>query len=231
MSVFRSCGLLACLFVLTPVAAGAQNERPRYQGREVAPVMSYLGADWLERPDRDREENTSLLLDLLPVAPGNTIADLGCGSGYFARRLASRVGPKGTVLCVDVQPEMLEIAERLSREEGVQNVRMVRAEASDPRLAEGGVDLILLVDVYHELQQPGPMLEHMRRALAPGGLVALVEYRAEGDTARHIRPEHRMSVEQVLREWLPAGFELEKQIDDLPTQHLFLFRAATKSTP
>lgn len=209
--------------------AGAQSERPRYHGRELAPVMSYLGAEWLERPDRDQEENTTLLLDLLPVERGDTIADLGCGSGYFARRLAQRVGPTGEVLCVDVQPEMLEIAERLSREAGVQNVRMVRAEADDPRLPAGKVDLILLVDVYHELQQPGPVLEQMRRALAPGGLVALVEYRAEGDTARHIRPEHRMSIEQVLREWLPAGFELERRIDDLPTQHLFLFRA--KASP
>jgi SAM-dependent methyltransferase len=121
---------------------------------------------------------------------------------------------------------MLEIAERLAREAGLGNVRMVRAEGDDPRLPEGTVDLMLLVDVYHELQEPAPVLEHVRRSLAPGGLVALVEYRAEGDTARHIRPEHRMSVEQVLREWEPAGFALEKRIEDLPTQHLFLFRAA-----
>jgi ubiquinone/menaquinone biosynthesis C-methylase UbiE len=212
--------------LLLAAAVAAQSERPRHLGREVAPVMSYLGADWLERPDRDEEENTTLLLELLPVDAGDTVADLGCGSGYFARRLAPRVGPNGEVLCLDVQPEMLAIAERLSREAGVTNVRMVRAEPDDPRLPAGGVDLILLVDVYHELQHPAPMLEHMRRALATDGLVALVEYRAEGDTARHIRPEHRMSVEQVLREWEPAGFELARRIDDLPTQHLFLFRAA-----
>jgi ubiquinone/menaquinone biosynthesis C-methylase UbiE len=226
MRRLRALVLLSFGLLLLPELGAAQSERPRHQGREVAPVMSYLGADWLERADRDDEEGTTLLLELLPVDKGDIVADLGCGSGYFARRLASKVGPKGEVLCVDVQPEMLEIAERLSREAGVKNVKMVRAEADDPRLPESTVDLILLVDVYHELQQPAPVLDHMRRALAPGGLVALVEYRAEGDTARHIRPEHRMSVEQVLREWEPAGFELEKRIEDLPTQHLFLFRAA-----
>jgi ubiquinone/menaquinone biosynthesis C-methylase UbiE len=188
--------------------------------------MSFLGADWLERDDRDQEENTSLLVHLLKVSPGHIVADLGCGSGYFARRLAPRVGAEGEVLCVDVQPEMLEIAERLAREAGLENVRMVRADVDDPHLPAGAVDLILLVDVYHELQAPAPMLEHMRRALAPGGRVALAEYRAEGNTAQHIRPEHRMSVEQVLREWEPAGFELVELNEELPTQHLFLFRAA-----
>ena len=217
---------LLIVVLLAGVGAAQTPERPRHQGREVAPVMSFLGADWLERDDRDREENTTLLVHLLKVAKGDTVADLGCGSGYFARRLAPKVGPEGEVLCVDIQPEMLEIADRLAREAGVKNIRMVRADVDDPHLPAGEVDLILLVDVYHEFQAPAPMLEHMRRALSPTGRVALAEYRAEGDTAQHIRPEHRMSVEQVRREWEPAGFELIELNEELPTQHLFLFRAA-----
>ncbi|HVS62413.1 MAG TPA: methyltransferase domain-containing protein [Thermoanaerobaculia bacterium] len=216
------------LLVLSAAAAGAQPPQPRdeFRGRPIAEVMSYRGAPWLERDDRDQEENTSLLIELLSIEPGDRVADLGCGSGYFARRMAPKVGSEGHILCIDIQPEMLEIATRLAEEEGIGNIEMVLSEPDDPKIPAGSVDLILLVDVYHELADPEAMLARMREALAPGGRVALVEYRLEDDSGAHIKLEHRMSVEQVREEWEPAGFELVELIEELPTQHLFLFARA-----
>jgi SAM-dependent methyltransferase len=204
-----------------------EADNPSYAGRPIAGVMGYQGAPWLEREEREAEERTDLLLELLPIEAGDLVADLGCGSGYFARRLAARVGDAGTVLCIDIQPEMLDIAKRLALGEGITNIEYVLADEDDSHLPAGSVDLILMVDVYHELQAPAPLLAQMRRALDPAGRVALVEYRAEGDSARHIRAEHRMSVEQVRREWEPAGFEVAQLIEELPTQHLFLLRRNT----
>jgi SAM-dependent methyltransferase len=203
--------------------ADAQTSHREYMGRPIAEVMTYHGAPWLERPDREQEEDTARLLALLPIEPGDRVADLGCGSGYFARRMATRVGAGGAVLCVDIQPEMLAIARRLAGQEGVANLETVLSEVADPKLDPGSIDLILLVDVYHELSDPAAMLAKMHEALAPGGRVALVEYRLEGSSAGHIKLDHRMSVEQVRREWEPAGFELVELIEELPTQHLFLF--------
>lgn len=202
---------------------------PSYAGRPIAEVMGYQGAPWLEREGRETEERTDLLLELLPLEPGDLAVDLGCGSGYFARRMAARVGEAGRVLCVDIQPQMLEIARRLAQSEGIENIEYVLADEDDPHLPDGEVDLILLVDVYHELREPGTLLERMRRALRPTGIAALAEYRAEGDSARHIKVAHRMSVAQVKKEWEPAGFELAELIEELPTQHLFFFRARRAS--
>ena len=214
--------LLALWQVPTPALGGE---------RKPAEVMSYLGADWLERPEREVEENTSLMLEQLGLRPGDVVADLGCGSGYHTRRIAPRVGPEGRVYAVDIQPEMLAILRRGLEAEGIENVTPILATETDPRLPEGSLDWILLVDVYHELQQPEPVLDAMRRALAPDGRVALVEFRLEGRSARHIKLDHRMSVEQVLAEWEPAGFELERLFEELPTQHLFIFRAKDDIEP
>jgi SAM-dependent methyltransferase len=218
--------MLATLVGATMAAPARGQEREEYRGRPIADVMSFRGAPWLERDDRDREENTTLLVELLGLEPGDRVADLGCGSGYFARRMARAVGESGRVLCVDIQAQMLEIAARLAEQEGLDTIEMVHSEPDDPKIPPGSVDLILLVDVYHELADPEPMLAKMRAALAPGGRVALVEYRLEDDSGAHIKLEHRMSVEQVRREWEPAGFALLELIEELPTQHLFLFGRA-----
>ncbi len=210
--------------VLSPAVLA--QETGTYEGRDIAQVMSYRGAPWLERETRQSEEDTDALHELLPIEPGDTVVDLGCGSGFHARRMAGAVGSDGIAFCVDIQPEMLEIARKLAESDGIDNLSTILSTETDPKLPEGEVDLILLVDVYHEIAQPEAMLQEMRKALAPDGVVALVEFRLEGDTAGHIKLDHRMSIEQVMREWLPAGFELIERIDSLPTQHLFLFGRA-----
>jgi ubiquinone/menaquinone biosynthesis C-methylase UbiE len=187
--------------------------------------MGWQGAGWLEREEREVAETPEALLDLFELQPGDTVADLGCGTGYLARRMARRVAPEGKVYCVDIQPRMLELMRRLAPESAYPNLVPVLAEEDDPRLPEGHIDFVLLVDVYHEIQEPDAMLARLRQALAPGGRVGLVEYRLEGRTAEHIRREHRMSVEQVLAEWLPAGFELVERFDAMPSQHVFVFRS------
>lgn len=201
----------------------AQSPEEVYQGREIADVMSWRGASWLERESRDREEDTELLMQELPIEKGDTVVDMGCGSGYFARLMSPMVGRTGRVFCVDIQPQMIEIARRLAEEAGLANLEFVLSTPTDPKLPTGEVDLILLVDVYHEFAEPKPMLDAMRTALSDDGVAALVEYRLEGESANWIRPDHRMSIEQVEKEWLPAGYRQLGRFDGLPSQHLFLF--------
>lgn len=222
-------GTLILLSTVPSLVAGTTQESKHYEGREIADVMSFHGARWLERDSRIEEEDPQALIDLLPLKPGDTAVDMGCGSGYYARRLAARVGPEGRVLCVDIQPEMLEIARRLAERDGISNIEYILGTSDDPMLEAATVDLILLVDVYHEFAAPDAMLERMRTALKPDGVAALAEYRLEGDTAAWIKLEHRMSVEQVKKEWLPAGFALKELYEALPSQHLFLFEAGTPS--
>ncbi len=215
---------------LAPLAAAvaqAPEEPGVFKGRKIAEVMSYRGAPWLERATRIEEEHPDELMAALPIGTGMLVVDIGCGSGYYARRLAAAVGPEGSVLCNDIQPEMLRIAAELASDAGVTNMSTVLGTKSDARLPEGEVDLMLLVDVYHEFSKPEAMLQSMREALAPDGVIALAEFRLEGRSAAHIKLEHRMSIEQVMKEWLPVGYELVERIDSLPTQHLFLFGAAS----
>lgn len=222
--------LLAAFLALsvpcTVAAPQTPDETGVFKGRKIAEVMSYRGAPWLERATRIEEEHPDELMAALQVETGMLVADVGCGSGYYARRLAVAVGPDGAVLCNDIQPEMLGIAAQLAAETGVANMSTVLGTTSDARLPEGEVDLILLVDVYHEFSDPKAMLDSMRKALSPDGIVALAEFRLEGRSAAHIKTDHRMSIEQVMKEWVPAGYELVERVDSLPTQHLFLFRAA-----
>ena len=219
--------VLAATALCAAAVAQAPEEPGVFKGRKIAEVMSYRGAPWLERATRIEEEHPDELMAALPVETGMLVVDIGCGSGYYARRLAAAVGPEGSVLCNDIQPEMLRIATELAEDVGVVNMSTVLGTKSDARLPEGEVDLMLLVDVYHEFSEPEAMLQSMREALAPDGVIALAEFRLEGRSARHIKLEHRMSIEQVMKEWLPAGYELAYRIDSLPTQHLFLFRAAS----
>jgi len=194
--------------------------------RQPAPVMSFHGADWLERAGREQEDRPDLVLEAMNLKAGDVAAEVGCGTGFFARRMARKVAPSGKVYAVDIQQEMLQLLKQFSQKERVSNIVPVLGEETNPKLPQGALDWILLVDVYHEFQKPEPMLAAMKRTLATGGRIMLVEYRLEGDSASHIKLEHRMSVEQVLAEWLPAGFTLERRIDTLPSQHMFVFRAA-----
>jgi ubiquinone/menaquinone biosynthesis C-methylase UbiE len=209
-------------------AGGAPQEAT---GRKPAQVMSHEGAAWLEREGRDQEEKPEVVLEAMDLRPGMTVAEIGAGTGYFSRRIAPVVGPTGKVLAVDIQPEMLVLLREYTAREGVTNVEPVLGTENDPKLPKGGVDRILLVDVYHEFQQPGEMLARMRESLAPGGRVILVEYRREDVSADHIAIDHRMSMEQVLAEWLPAGFQLLNQVETLPSQHLFVFSARRGARP
>ncbi len=221
----RSASLSFALFVPLVasllVACGGCAERPAPHRQ---PAQVFTGAEWLERESREAEERPDELLEILGLKDGDRVADVGCGTGYFARRMAGRVAPRGVVYAEDIQPEMLERVRMRAAEDGISNIRTILGTETDPKLPAGGIDLILLVDVYHEFQKPKQMLAHLAKALAPGGRVALVEYRLEGDTALNINLEHRMSVEQVLAEWLFAGFELAERIESLSTQHLFVFR-------
>ena len=203
---------------LGPAALGRQTAE-----RRPAPVMGFQGADWLEREGREEEQRPGEVIKTMGLKDGDLVADLGCGTGFFARRMARAVAPSGRVYAVDIQPEMLDRMKGLLEKDGTTNVIPVLGEADDPKLPKAGLDWILLVDVYHELQQPKAMLAKMRESLKPAGRIALIEYRLEGTTASHIRTEHRMSPAQVLAEWEPAGYRLVARHEFLPTQHFFVF--------
>ncbi|HEY8020293.1 MAG TPA: methyltransferase domain-containing protein [Thermoanaerobaculia bacterium] len=221
--------LLALLGLLAPACARPAPSDAAARAvppRKPAQVMSFHGADWLERPGRAEEERPDLVLQALALHPGETVAEIGCGTGFYSRRLARAVAKGGRVYAEDIQPEMIDLLKQYAARDGIDNILPVLGSETDPKLPAGAMDWIFLADVYHEFQQPRPMLAAIRRSLARGGRVALVEYRKEGDTAAKIHPEHRMTVEQVLAEWTPAGFELVERREDLPMQHLFIFRAA-----
>jgi ubiquinone/menaquinone biosynthesis C-methylase UbiE len=185
--------------------------------------MHWTGAEWLLRENREQEENAALMLAQLGIREGWTICDLGCGNGYHALTMAKTVGVKGKVLAVDIQEQMLAMLKARAEGRGLRNIETIQGEAWDPKIPEASCDLILLVDVYHEFSHPEHLLKAMRRALKPGGRVALVEFRAEDDNVP-IRPEHKMSRAQILKEWIPAGFALDSEYGELPWQHLMFFR-------
>jgi precorrin-6B methylase 2 len=194
-----------------------------YMGREIAQVMGHLAAGWLDRPEREREEQPARLMEALKLRPGDVAADVGAGSGYFTFRLAERVGPRGQVLAVDIQPEMLEILRKRMQERGVTNVRLVQGTTTDPRLPAESVDLILMVDVYHEFSHPWEMTRAMVRSLKPGGRIVFVEYRLEDPTVP-IKLVHKMSEAQVRREMSVHPLTWVETIDVLPRQHIIVFR-------
>ena len=199
-------------------------------GRDIAPVMGWQGADWLEREGRAQEEQTGRMIRRLRLKKGMHVADLGCGTGFHARRMKQKVGHTGRVVCVDLQPEMLERAREEAEAEGVVLDYVLGAHDTIP-LRDASLDRILLVDVFHELQEPEVMLAELRRVLAPEGQITVVEFRLEGDSAAHVYTVHRMADEQVQAEFEAAGFALQKQWHDLPSQHLMRFRAANPEPP
>jgi len=193
-----------------------------YMGRRIADVMTWEGVDWLFRETRVDEEQPEAMLDALKIPRGATVADVGAGAGYHSIRLAQRVGPQGTVLASDIQPEMLQMLRANARTAGVTNIRPVRSTQADPRLPEGKVDLILMVDVYHECSDPETTLKGLFKALKPRGRLVLVEFRGE-DPDVPIKPEHKMTIEQVRREIEPQGFVFKEPLEFLPWQHVIIF--------
>ena len=231
LSVPRGRLLLAALLALTTTqtVSFAGEGSGKEEVRKPAEVMGFGGLEWLERPEREAEERPDLTLKAMNLRDGDVVVDLGCGAGYFARRMAKTVAPAGKVYAVDIQAEFVDELKKRCEREGIRNVVPVLGDEDDPKVPPGVADWVLLVDVYHEFQQPAAMLEKIRGLLKPGGRVALVEYRLEGDSAKHIKLDHRMSVEQVTREWKEAGFVLAQLIESLPSQHLFLFMKAAQS--
>jgi SAM-dependent methyltransferase len=200
----------------------------KYKGREIAQTMHYAGAPWLVRDSRQREEDCAKLLEALKLKPGETVCDMGCGNGFYTLLMAGRVGPTGRVYAVDVQGEMLHLLAERAKEAGLKNIKPVLGTLIDPKLPDATLDLILLVDVYHEFSHPEEMLAAMRKALKPHGRIALAEFRLE-DPEVPIKLLHKMSKEQILKEFPPNGFKLVEQFDQLPWQHLMFFEPAPKA--
>jgi ubiquinone/menaquinone biosynthesis C-methylase UbiE len=196
-------------------------------GRQIAPVMDASGAAWLDRPEREAEEKPDLALDLLQIRAGMVVADVGAGTGYMSLRMARRVGPTGKVYANDLQPEMLQKLRAASQREKLENVETVQGTEADPRLPPNTMDLVLLVDVYHEFSQPQAMLDKIRESLKPDGRLVLLEYRKE-DPKVPIRPEHKMSVAEVKTEVEAEGYKLDREIEKLPRQHIIIFRKTAK---
>ena len=229
----RSRHYLGCVLAVLVWATGGGSQSAQAQTQDrierhrvPADFMSYQGAPWLERDERVQEEQPGAVLDTMGLEPGDVVADMGCGSGYYARRMARRVAPGGRVYCVDIQQEMLDIMRQHADRDGVTGIIPVLGDVDDPKLPDGEIDWIILADVYHEMSEYEAMLAGMRASLAPGGRVALLEYRIEDGTGDNLKSDHAMSVRQVLAEWLPAGFALAELHEFLPGQHLFIMKVA-----
>jgi ubiquinone/menaquinone biosynthesis C-methylase UbiE len=204
------------------ISAGDPNGINKwYMGRQIAHVMSHFGIDWLEREEREMEENTSLLLKNLAVKPGMVVADIGAGSGYHSALLSKMVGT-GKVFAVDVEPEMIAYLNARIKQEKLSRIVPVLSTEQKVSLPENTIDMMLLVDVYHEFSFPYEMALSMRAALKQGGKLVLVEFRAEDPTVP-IKAIHKMSETQAIKEFKAAGFAFDKNIDNLPWQHCMVF--------
>ncbi len=199
-----------------------EKARRAYMGRVLAQPMSHLGAGWLIRPTREEEERPTESLKQLGLKPGMTTCDMGCGNGFWTLMMARVVGPSGRVLAVDIQPEMLTKLKQRTAQYGIENVEPILGAVDDPKLPAGEVDLVMMVDVYHEFSHPESMLWSIRRSLKPNGVVALLEYREE-DPRVPIKPKHKMSKPQIMKEYQNNGFKLVREYNDLPWQHLMFF--------
>jgi ubiquinone/menaquinone biosynthesis C-methylase UbiE len=225
MSARTIIGTAFTLAMALGVAAQQAGIHP-LSSRRYAQTMGAEGADWLDRAERDLEEEPDRAIDVLKIEKGSTVADIGAGSGYMTFKLAKKVGPQGRVYANDIQPAMLDLLnKRLARSKAA-NVSVVLGAQDDPRLPLEALDLALMVDVYHELSQPQLMLRHIRASLKPGGRLVLLEYRKE-DPNIPIKPEHKMSVADAKLEVEAEGFKLTKTNEDLPRQHILIF---TKSS-
>lgn len=192
-----------------------------YMGREISFVMGHQGADWLNRPGRIQEEMPDEVVANMGLEVNDVVADIGAGTGYFSFRIAGLV-PGGKVMAVDIQPEMLQIIEQRKQREGVGNIEGVLGAIDDPRLAAESIDAAIMVDAYHEFSHPFEMIDGLYRALKPGGRLFLLEYRGE-DPSVPIRPLHKMTQEQVVKEMSVFGLEWTDTLDFLPWQHMMIF--------
>ena len=219
-SLVRSTVAALGLALAVVVVLDAQTRHP-VSGRVIAPVMGVGGAEWLERPERESEEAPSKAIQALQVRPGQVVADIGAGSGYYTVRLAREVGATGKVYGTDIQPGMLALLARNVARAQIDNVVPVLGTPEDPRLPPDALDLALMVDVYHELAAPQAFIRRLRVSLKRTGRLVLLEFRKE-DPRVPIRPEHKMSVAEVRQELEPEGFRLSAVLDDLPWQHILV---------
>jgi ubiquinone/menaquinone biosynthesis C-methylase UbiE len=243
MKACRLATLLAAFLALLPSlhAAPAPTKKPQkpryesrldhdpdgigkfYMGREIALVMGHQGAGWLDRPKRVQEEQPAKLYKALDLKPGMVVADIGAGSGFHTFRMAKQVGPRGKVLAVDVQKEMLAIIRQRMKQRKVANIEPILSKENDPKLPAGGVDLILMVDVYHEFAFPYEMTQALVKALKPKGRLVFVEFRLE-DPDVPIKLLHKMTEKQVLKEMAPhTAMRHVKTVRNLPWQHVIIF--------
>jgi tRNA A58 N-methylase Trm61 len=221
-------GWLALVAILACAPAqGFQGEHP-VTGRQIAGVMGVQGAGWLNRPEREQEEDPEGALNALGIRPGMVVADVGAGTGYMSLRLAKRVGPAGKVYANDLQPEMLRRLRENAAKAGLGNIETVQGDEADPKLPPGRMDLVLLVDVYHEFSKPRQMIDRIRESLKPSGRLVLLEYRKE-DPNVPIREEHKMTVAEVKAELEPQGLVLSKVIETLPRQHILILTKAASA--
>jgi ubiquinone/menaquinone biosynthesis C-methylase UbiE len=225
----RIAALVGALLVAATIARPvAQERRHPISGRVYAQTMGVEGADWLDRPEREKEEAPSKAIAALAVAPGAVVADIGAGSGYYTSMLAKAVGPSGRVVATDLQPGMLDLIRARVTREKLSNVEIVQGRMDDPVLTARTFDLLLMVDVYHELAAPQAFVRKLKDALKSDGRLVLIEFRRE-DPRVPIREEHKMSVEEVREELGADGFRIDKVIDVLPWQHIIVLRPALAS--
>jgi ubiquinone/menaquinone biosynthesis C-methylase UbiE len=221
MKLLIACLLAAVSFVQVAERTGVHP----ISGREYARPMGVAGAPWLDRAEREREEQPAQALTIMQVRPGSTVADIGAGSGYFTERLSRLVGPAGRVYATDIQQGMVDLLNARIRRQGLNNVSVIFSQPDNPKLPDGAIDLALMVDVYHELWEPQTVLGHIRRALKPDGRLVLVEYKGE-DPSIPILPSHKMTVAQAKLEVEHEGFTLATANSSLPRQHVLIFAVA-----
>jgi ubiquinone/menaquinone biosynthesis C-methylase UbiE len=197
-----------------------------YMGREIAHVMGYQGAEWLERPERIEEERPDQVVEQMKLRPADVVADVGAGTGYFSFRI-SRVVKQGKVFAVDIQPEMLAVIEKRKKELNVDNVIGVKSEEADAKLPDNSVDVVLLVDVYHEFSFPREMMQSVVKALKPGARVVQIEYRGE-DPNVPIKRLHKMTVAQSRKEMAAVGLVWKETKSFLPQQHFIVYEKSVK---
>jgi ubiquinone/menaquinone biosynthesis C-methylase UbiE len=193
-----------------------------YLGREIALVMGHEGWEWLERPEREEEEEPIKMVEALELKAGEVAADVGAGSGYVTWMLSKKVGDQGKIYAVDIQPEMLALLRVKMKKLGVVNVEPTQGTTQNPKLPADALDLIVMVDVYHEFSHPYEMVAEMTKSLKEGGRLVFVEYRKE-DPEVPIKEVHKMSVEQVKKEMSLFALEYQKTVDVLPRQHIIIF--------
>ncbi len=225
----RQIAALTTIVLSAAVLAAAFQSTHPLTGRHFANVMGVGGADWLERPERESEENVEGALNAIGLKPGMTVAEVGAGTGYVSLRMARRVGPTGKVYANDLQPEMLRFLRANALRAGLTNIVTVQGSETDPKLPQGQIDLIILVDVYHEFSQPQRMLQGMRAALKPGGRLVQLEYRQE-DPAIPILPDHKMTVAEAKTEVEAEGFKLGPVVETLPRQHILIYTKSMAAT-